>query len=99
MHANTGKVLVYGIIVALPSAIIAGPVFTKLAQKFAPSAFEQKGNLSSFGEIKKFTDDEAPSFGMSVLTSLFPVILMAITTIYQLVFTNGSFPKKSQWNG
>ncbi|WP_137597295.1 gluconate:H+ symporter [Paucilactobacillus kaifaensis] len=93
LHANTGKVLVYGIMVALPSAIVAGPLFTKLARRFAPSAFEKKGNLSSFGEIKEFSDEDSPSFKMAVLTSLFPVILMAITTIYQLAFSNGSYPK------
>lgn len=93
LGANVGKVLLFGLIVAIPSAYIAGPLFTKLAQKFAPSAFEQKGNLSSFGEMKTFTKEEAPSFGMSVLTSLFPVILMAITTVYQLGVNGGVTPK------
>lgn len=93
LSANTGKVLVFGVIVAIPAAVVAGPVFTKLAQKFAPSAFERKGNLSSLGEVKEFSDEEAPSFGMSVLTSLFPVVLLAITTIYQLAFTGGTYAK------
>ncbi|MGV0168905.1 gluconate:H+ symporter [Furfurilactobacillus sp. WILCCON 0119] len=93
LHANVGKVLLFGIIIAIPAVYIAGPLFTRLAQRFAPSAFEQKGNLSSFGEIKQFKLEETPSFGLAVLTSLFPVIFMAITTLYQLIFTNGELPK------
>ncbi|MCF6165327.1 gluconate:H+ symporter [Furfurilactobacillus rossiae] len=93
LHANVGRVLLFGIILAIPTVYIAGPLFTKLAQRYAPSAFEQKGNLSSLGEIKEFKLEETPSFGLAVLTSLFPVIFMAITTLYQLIFTGGELPK------
>ncbi|HAT53915.1 MAG TPA: gluconate permease [Lactobacillus sp.] len=93
LHANVGRVLLFGIILAIPTVYIAGPLFTKLAQRYAPSAFERKGNLSSLGEIKEFKLEDTPSFGMSVLTSLFPVIFMAITTLYQLIFTGGQVPK------
>mgnify|MGYP003362321036 FL=1 len=81
--------LVYGLIVAIPAAIIAGPVFTKLAQKFAPDAFVIKHQLTAFGEQKKFVLEETPSFGISVLTSLFPVLMMGITTIYTIAFNDG----------
>ncbi|MYV16348.1 gluconate:H+ symporter [Furfurilactobacillus milii] len=93
LHANVGRVLLFGIILAIPTVYIAGPLFTKLAQRYAPSAFEQKGNLSSLGEIKEFKLEDTPSFGLAVLTSLFPVIFMAITTLYQLIFTGGELPK------
>ncbi|KRM74602.1 gluconate:H+ symporter [Secundilactobacillus collinoides] len=93
LHANDGKVLLFGIIVAIPAAYIAGPLFTKLAQKFAPDAFKAKGNLSSIGEMKTPEPGEEPSFGISVLTSLFPVILMAITTIYKMTVDGGATPK------
>lgn len=90
LGANDGKVLLFGIIVAVPSAYVAGPLFTKLAQKFAPSAFERKGNLSSFGDMKETNPEDEPGFGLSVLTSLFPVILMAITTIYKMTVGTGT---------
>ncbi|MFP3489414.1 gluconate permease, partial [Staphylococcus sp. SIMBA_130] len=35
--ANVGMVLVYGFIIAIPTVIIAGPLFTKIARKYAPS--------------------------------------------------------------
>lgn len=90
LGANPGTVLLYGILVAIPCAIIAGPLFTKLAQKIAPDAFVVKKNLNAFGENQKeFKLEETPSFGLSVLTSLFPVILMGITTIYNVVLNDG----------
>ncbi|MCY9806685.1 gluconate:H+ symporter [Lentilactobacillus senioris] len=93
LGANDGKVLLFGLVVAIPAAYIAGPVFTKVAEKFAPDAFEAKGNLSSIGEIKHFSKEESPSFGLSVLTALFPVILMAITTVYKMTVEGGTTPK------
>ncbi|WP_129044541.1 gluconate:H+ symporter [Companilactobacillus metriopterae] len=93
LGANPGHVLVLGIIVAIPAVIIAGPVYTRFARRIVPEAFERKGNLSALGPQKEFKLEDTPSFGISVLTSLFPVILMAITTIYQMVFNGGHFPK------
>lgn len=85
LSANIGTVLLYGIIVAIPTVIVAGPVFTKLAQKYAPTAFGYKKELPAFGEIKQFKLEETPKFGISILTSLFPVIFMGAATIYQLI--------------
>lgn len=93
LGANAGHVLLYGIIIAIPAVIIAGPLYTKVARKITPDAFDRKGNLSALGPQKEFKLEDTPGFGISVLTSLFPVILMAITTIYQLVFNDGSLPK------
>lgn len=96
LGANTGKVLIYGLIVAIPAAIIAGPLFSKLAQKFAPEAFTVKTKLTAFGEVKQFKTEETPSFGLSILTSLFPVILMGIATIYTVIFNDGQPYAKPQ---
>lgn len=93
LGANAGHVLLYGIIVAIPSVIIAGPIFTRVARKLVPDAFNRKGNLKALGEQKEFKLEDTPGFGISVLTSLFPVILMAITTIYQMAFNGGALPK------
>ncbi len=83
--ANIGMVLIYGLIIAIPSVIIAGPLFTLLAKKLVPGAFEKTGSIASLGEVKAFKIEETPGFGISVFTSLFPVILMAIATIINLL--------------
>lgn len=86
--ADIGLVLLYGIIVAIPTVILAGPVYTKLAKKIVPGAFKKNGNIDSLGEQKTFKLEETPGFGISVLTSMFPVILMAIATIINMVQTS-----------
>ncbi|GAF36425.1 gluconate:H+ symporter [Lentilactobacillus farraginis] len=93
LGANDGRVLLFGFIIAIIAAYIAGPLFSKIARKFAPDAFNRKGNLSSIGEVKQFSPEESPSFGLSVLTALFPVILLAIATIYKMTVNGGVDPK------
>lgn len=83
--ANIGMVLVYGIILSIPAVIIAGPLFAKIIQKMIPDSFNKAGNIDSLGETKTFKIEETPGFGISVLTSLLPVILMAISTVVELI--------------
>jgi GntP family gluconate:H+ symporter len=86
--ADIGTVLLYGIIVAIPAVILAGPVYTKLAKRIVPGAFSKTGNIDSLGEQKSFKLEETPGFGISVLTSMFPVILMSISTVIKMVQTS-----------
>lgn len=83
--ADIGLVLLYGIIVAIPAVILAGPLYTKIAKKIVPDAFKKTGNIASLGEQKTFKLEETPRFGISVLTAMFPVLLMAIATILDMV--------------
>lgn len=83
--ANIGEVLLYGLIVSIPTVILAGPVFTKLAKKLVPASFEKTGNIASLGEQKQFKLEDTPGFGISVFTAMLPVILMSIATIITLL--------------
>ncbi|MCM3124265.1 GntP family permease [Mesobacillus sp. AQ2] len=83
--ANIGEVLLYGFIIAIPTVILAGPVFTKIAKKLVPESFNKTGNIASLGEQKTFKLEETPGFGISVFTALLPVILMSIATIISLL--------------
>lgn len=83
--ANLGDVLLYGFIVAIPVTIIAGPLFSKLAKKIAPTAYTKEGDISSLGKNVEFKLEETPGFMISTLTALFPVILMLIATVVKLV--------------
>lgn len=85
LKANVGDVLIFGIIVAIPVTLIAGPLFNKIAQKIAPTAYNREGDISALGAQKEFKEEELPSFGISILTAILPVILMLIATITQLV--------------
>ncbi|WP_088012801.1 GntP family permease [Gottfriedia acidiceleris] len=93
--ANLGEVLLYGFIIAIPTVIIAGPLFTKLAKKLVPASFTKMGNIESLGEQKTFKLEETPGFGISVFTALLPVILMAIATIINLLQKTMGFEDNS----
>lgn len=88
VNANIGHVLMYGVIIGIPLAIIVGGIFPKIAHKLTPEAFERKGNQAAVGEFKVFENKDLPSFGMSLLTALAPVILMLLATIVQLITGN-----------
>ncbi|MCY8493020.1 gluconate:H+ symporter [Bacillus inaquosorum] len=88
--AHIGQVLLFGIIIAVPTTVIAGPLFNKFAMKRFPGAYQKRGNLSALGPRKEFHLDETPGFGISVVTSLFPVIFMAIATVFSLLLKEHS---------
>ncbi|WP_273708015.1 gluconate:H+ symporter [Leuconostoc mesenteroides] len=93
LGANIGMMLIFGLIVSVITAVVAGPAFTKLAQKYAPDAFQFKTEIEVVGPAKKYDLDATPKFGLSVLTSVFPLIFMIIATIYKLIYTGGVTPK------
>lgn len=85
VHANIGHVLMYGIIIGIPLAIIVGGLFPKIAQKLAPTAFSKMGKRDDIDETNSLPLEEQPNFGISLLTALSPVILMLLSTIVQLI--------------
>jgi Gnt-I system high-affinity gluconate transporter len=74
-HADLGKTMVYGIIVAIPAIVISGPVLSKIL-----SRIEAKP-LAEFVNQKVLTDNEMPGFWVSFFSSLMPVILISCSTI------------------
>ncbi|MEN3929256.1 GntP family permease [Bacillus subtilis] len=76
--ANIGEVLLYGFIVAVPTVLIAGPLFTKFAKKIVPASFAKNGNIASLGTQKTFNLEETPGFGISVFTAMLPIIIMLV---------------------
>ncbi|CAL8473054.1 GntP family permease [Caballeronia sp. S22] len=92
-HADIGKTIAYGLIVGVPTAIVAGPLFALLIHKYIklPDAnaladqFTQK-----HGDTEKKHD--LPSFGITLFTILLPVILMLIGSWADLVFTPKTLP-------
>ncbi|MDO8225353.1 gluconate:H+ symporter [Bacillus cabrialesii] len=88
--ANIGQVLLFGIIIAVPTTVIAGPLFNTFAMKRFPGAYQKRGNLSALGPRKEFQLEETPGFAISVVTSLFPVIFMAVATVFSLLLKEHS---------
>lgn len=91
LHAQLGHVLLLGIIVAIPTVIICGPLFNLFLHRFFPKMYHKDINISVLGEFKEFNLKDTPSFGISVLTSMMPVILIAVATICSFILPTKSF--------
>lgn len=72
-EADLGKVLLYSLIIALPTAIIAGPLFAKWVYKRVIPVGEPK-LVSSTTEVER-----PPSVGVSFFIILLPVILILLS--------------------
>src|SRR5476649_1593664 len=82
-HADMGKTLLYGAILAVPTVILAGPVYSRFLKGIDKPVPEGLYNP------KIFTEQEMPSFGVSVATSLVPVILMAFRAVCEMILPKG----------
>ncbi len=77
-HANLGTTLIYGMAIAIPTVIIAGPVFAHTCKNI------QSVPLKTF-EQKTIPAGELPGTLNSFLSSLLPVLLLALSTILPLL--------------
>lgn len=59
--ANIGEVLLYGFIVAVPTVLIAGPLFTKFAKKIVPASFAKNAILHHSAHKKRLTLKKHPA--------------------------------------
>ncbi len=83
LHADLGLTLALGVAVAIPTIIVAGPLFGKLAGRWvvveAPDTFGSgSGALGPEGEVIPDQNRGArrPSFGVTLFSVLLPVVLM-----------------------
>ncbi len=79
-HANMGTTLLYGIMISIPTIIIAGPLFAKTLKgiKSAP--------LQAF-QPKEIDAASLPGTTNSFISALLPVILLVITTALPYLIT------------
>ena len=73
-HANLGITLLYGVIIAIPAIIIAGPLFSRTLKSIhsVPLKTFQPATLSA---------EQLPGAVSSFLSALLPVILLIMTTV------------------
>ncbi|RQU49027.1 permease DsdX [Burkholderia cenocepacia] len=90
--ADIGKTIAFGLVVGVPTAIIAGPLFALMISKFVKLP-ENNPLASQFVDSR--TDGgkrELPSFGITLFTILLPVVLMLVGSWADLVFAPKSLP-------
>jgi Gnt-I system high-affinity gluconate transporter len=74
-HANMGKALLYGLAIAVPVIILAGPLFARTLKGIKASP------LKEFINPRQLDDAEMPGMTISLLTALLPVILIIVSTL------------------
>jgi Gnt-I system high-affinity gluconate transporter len=80
-NANMGITLLYGIAIAIPAIIVAGPLFSKTLKNI------ESHPLEAFVPAK-ITNDKLPGTAISFITALLPVILLMLTTLYPYLFNH-----------
>lgn len=86
-HANMGLTLCYGLILAVPAIIIAGPLYSKSLKKInsVPLQIFEPPSLSS---------EQLPGTFTSFLSALLPVILLMLTTLIPYIVSLGPGTKQ-----
>ena len=81
--ADIGKTIFYGLIVGLPTAIIAGPIFGSLVSKYVKPEVspELMAQLAHEPEAR-----DLPGFGVTLMTVLLPVFLMLLKAFADIAF-------------
>ncbi|RSN36346.1 gluconate transporter [Amycolatopsis sp. WAC 01416] len=72
LNANVGLTLAFGLLVAIPTVIIAGPLFGRLAAKMVPDAVAPERLVPESSS----SDGRRPGFLATLSTVLLPVVLM-----------------------
>jgi hypothetical protein len=88
LHADLGLTLLLGLIVAIPAVILAGPVYgIWLSKRMNVTEPEEMGKLFTAQQDAA----EPPSFAISLITILLPVILMLGRTVAKLLLQPETF--------
>jgi GntP family gluconate:H+ symporter len=72
-HADVGRTIFYALLIGLPTAIVAGPLYAKL---IAPHIHLSDENPMAAQFVDHGTERSLPGFGLTVFTILVPVLLM-----------------------
>lgn len=85
LNANLGITLGLGVLVAIPTVAIAGPLFSKYAARWvdvpAPELYETRPSAE---------DTRRPSFGVTLATVLLPVVLMMGKALADILLAEGN---------
>jgi Gnt-I system high-affinity gluconate transporter len=74
-HANMATTFIYGLIIAIPAIIIAGPIFAKFLKKIPSEP------LATF-RAEELPADKLPGAFNSFFTALLPVMLLMLTAFF-----------------
>jgi GntP family gluconate:H+ symporter len=83
LGADVGRTILYGVVIGLPTALIAGPIFGKWIARKIPVPLGGLGETLAAKALPK----NPPSFGVTMATILLPVVLMLGATVADVTLT------------
>jgi gluconate:H+ symporter, GntP family len=86
-HANVGRTILYALIIGVPTAIIAGPVYAKI---IAPHIHLPDENPMAMQFAEHDDSRSLPSFAITLITILLPVLLMLLGSAANAVSRPGT---------
>lgn len=92
LKADLGLTLGLGIIVAIPTVVIAGPLFARFAAKYGPLEPPASSAMMSAEDVAAMETKRAgrtPSVSITVATVLLPVVLMLARAVAELTMKKG----------
>jgi Gnt-I system high-affinity gluconate transporter len=87
-HSDMGKVLIYGILITIPTVIIAGPLLGRFLQKI------KTDNAYFFSTEEILTDKQLPGVLPSFAIALLPVFLITLAVIGNSFLPDGVWLRK-----
>jgi Gnt-I system high-affinity gluconate transporter len=87
-HANMGKTLMYGLFIAIPAVIIAGPLLGRVLKRIHVEVPD------IFGEQKNIPPSEMPSALASFTIALMPVLLITISVVGNIFLAKETLLRK-----
>jgi Gnt-I system high-affinity gluconate transporter len=82
-QADLGKTLLYGILIAIPAIIVAGPLLSRTFKNIPASP------LAEFVNPRVLEEEEMPGIWVSIVTALLPVLLIGAATLSGLLLPEG----------
>ncbi|GAB3166759.1 GntT/GntP/DsdX family permease [Amycolatopsis sp. NPDC004378] len=90
LNANVGVTLAFGLLVGIPTLVVAGPLFGKLAARLVPDATPPERLIPERAD----TDKPRPSFAATLTTVLLPVVLMLAKALSDILLAKDSGARK-----
>ncbi|NIG53176.1 gluconate:H+ symporter [Chitinophaga sp. Cy-1792] len=82
-HASMGMTLLYGMMLAIPAIVLAGPVFSRFLKGY-------RNTPSKLFAAKELPENEIPGMVPSLFAAMLPVLLLALTALAKLWVKEGS---------
>ncbi|MCA1326376.1 gluconate:H+ symporter [Herbaspirillum sp. alder98] len=79
-HADAGKTIFYGFLIAIPMAIISGPLFTSFIMRWFPASGGFVEDAAAAAPAAPASDRKQPSLALVLISVLLPPGLMMLRT-------------------